>query len=180
MSKHILALNIPDTYNPKILVIWDESEYTPDIPVQCGYLTIYVPGFNRPSYIEVSPGFNSRLSACSLGVQTTDCGELQADLPDGIYVVNYAVAPTDKVFVEYNFLRVTGIMNILNVAKGELLLQPCTPTSDVEEQLKELRLIEDFIEAAKIRVEDQHKPQEGIDLLTYAKKRLDKITSKKC
>lgn len=180
MSKHNLALHIPEVYNPKIIQIIDQSEYSQSLEVTCTYLEVYTPGFKKPTYLEVEPGFNSRLSACALGLQRSHCGELQADLPDGIYVIKYSVAPNEKVYVEYYHLRVTGIMNRLYVAKGELMLQPCSPTQDVEEQLKELRFIEDLIDAAKIRVEDQFKAEEGIALLTYAKIRLEKYTNKKC
>lgn len=180
MTKHFLALNIIDTYNPKVLTILDESEYSSELPIDCARLKIFPPGFNTPVFIDETPGFNIRLSACALNLQRSKCGELQADLPDGIYIINYSVSPLDKVFIEYNYLRITGIMNALRIAQGNVLLQPCTPMDDMMEQLEELQLIEDFINAAKISVEDHHKPKIGIDLLTYAKNRLDKLLNKTC
>lgn len=180
MSKHFLALSIPTTYNPKILTIADESEYSTELNVDCATLEIFVPGFNAPAVITQTPGFNSRISACAMGLQTTQCGELQADLPDGIYIIRYSVSPNDKVFVEYNHLRLTGILNSYYVALGDVQLEPCSPSADVEKQLKELSVIESYIQAARIKVEDQHKAKEGMDLLIYAKERLDRFLKNPC
>lgn len=175
MSKHFLALDIPDTYNPKIMVVRDLSEYSTELLVQNAILEIYSPGFTKPSLIDQSTTWFNNLSACSLGLQLTHCGEVQADLADGIYIIRYSVSPNDQVFVEYNHLRVTGIMNNYYVALGSVQLAPCEPDEDAMEKLEELELIKNMIDVAKIRVEDQNKPQQGIDLLMYANKRLDKF-----
>lgn len=180
MSKHFLALDIPDTYNPKILSIRDESEYSSEIPVNCGNLEIFVPGFNNASVIDVSVTWTPNISACALGIQTVDCGEIQADLPDGVYVIRYSVSPNDKVYVEYNHLRITGVLNMYYNALGNVALGTCNPEQEIMDQLRELDLIKSFIDTAKIRVEDQHRPDEGITMLVYAKSRLDKLLRKCC
>jgi len=56
----------------------------------------------------------------------------------------------------------------------------CEPDADVKEKLAELRLIKSFIDAAKAKVEYCHDPEAGMELLLYAKKRLDKITNNLC
>lgn len=180
MNKHFLALRIPDVYNPKILVINDESIYSDALPIDCGTITIYVPGFNNPLFIEVDPEFNMKFSACSLGIQRFKCNDFQADLPDGVYSIQYTVSPSDKVYVEYYHLRTTLVTNKLNKARGKVLLEPCSPGDEIIEALAELRLIEDFIKAAKVQVEDHHEAEEGMALLIYADKRLNKFLDKDC
>ena len=56
----------------------------------------------------------------------------------------------------------------------------CEPQADVKAKLEELRLIKSFIDAAKAKVEYCQDLQKGNDLLTYAKKRLDKYSSGHC
>ena len=56
----------------------------------------------------------------------------------------------------------------------------CEPAPQVKNQLKELRLIKSFIDAAKAKVEECHENQEAMELLQYAQKRLMKMDCVKC
>ena len=177
---HQLFLDIPHTNNPRIFRIFDTSIYTPYLPVSCGLLQITPPGFNTPKNIDVLPNFNLILTACSLGLQSSDCGEISNELPDGIYFVKYSVSPNDKVYVEYAHLRVTQFVNAYNQKLANLELSGCDPSVDIKAQLNELRLIKSFIDAAKVRVEYSHDYEEGMELLRYAQKRLMKMNCYKC
>ena len=179
-SKHQLSLEIPDSNNVKVLRLFDTSTYAENVQVDCATLRITSPGFNLPIVIDVLPSFNLVLNACSLGMQRSGCGESSMALPDGIYVINYSVSPNDKVYVEYNFLRVTQLMNKYYNIMGQLELASCEPAADVKESLNELRLIKSFIDAAKAKVEFTLQPEAGMDLFIYAKKRLDKLAAKEC
>lgn len=179
-SKHQLSLELPDTNNIKVLRIFDTSLYAEGMNVDCGTLRVTSPGFNLPRAIEVLPHFNLVLNACSLGLQTTGCGEVSQALPDGIYVINYSVSPNTSVFVEYNHLRTTQTVNRWFQLLCDVELAACEPDADVKDRLNELRLIKSFIDAAKAKVEYCNAPEEGMELFTYAKKRLDKLTSGKC
>jgi hypothetical protein len=110
-SKHQLSLEVPDTNNCSVFRVFDTSIYSDLIEVTCGTLQITSPGFNQPVSIDVLPGFNLILNACTLGLQSTGCGITSNRLPDGIYVVRYSVSPNDKVYVEYNYLRVCQTLN---------------------------------------------------------------------
>ena len=180
MSKHFLSLMIPDTSNSKCLTIVDESIYDPIVPITCEQLEVYIPGYNKPVYIDVVHNFRVNLTACILGIQRVDCGKLQGDIPDGIYVIRYSVSPNDKVYVEYNYLRITGVLNAYNKILGNINLTPSAPDFYTNSELKELTLINYFIKAAKIKVEEENKPQEGINLLSYAVKRLKKLGDIDC
>ena len=179
-SKHQLSLELPDTNNIKVLRIFDTSIYADGIGKDCGTLSITSPGFNLPVNIEMLPGFNTTLTACTLGLQKTGCSDALQPIPDGIYVINYSLSPNSIVQVEYNYLRVTQTVNRYYNLLCELEMSACEPGADVKEKLEELRLIKSFIDAAKAKVEYCHSPEAGIELLMYAKKRLDKITNALC
>lgn len=175
-SKHQLSLELPDTNNIKVLRLVDTSIYSPDIPVTCGTVRITSPGFNLPAAIEVLPYFNYVFNACSLGLQRSGCTDFSEVLPDGIYVINYSVAPNTNVFVEYNYLRTTQTNNKYFNLLCELELAACDPAPDVKEKLKELRIIKSFIDAAKAKVEYAGEPEAGMELFLYAQKRLQKYS----
>jgi len=181
VSGHQLFLDIPHSNNPRILRISDNSVYTDLLEVKCGYLSIIPPGFNTPTVIETStPNFSLVLTACSLGMQSKNCEEHLNVLPDGIYTIRYSVSPTDKVYVEYDHLRVTQFINRYNQKLADLEISACEPQADIKEQLNELRLIKSFIDAAKVKVEDAHQNEDGMNLLIYAQKRLMKLDQMSC
>lgn len=179
-NKHILSLEIPDTNNINVLRVFDTSLYAEDLGTNCGLLRITSPGFVLPVSIEVLPQFNLVLNACTLGIQSSGCGDTCHPIPDGIYKVNYSVSPNDKVFVEYNYLRLTQTMNKYYNLLSTLEMAACEPDADVKEQLKELRLIKSFLEAAKAKVEYAHNLEQGMELLIYAQKRLIRLGNTMC
>ena len=155
-SKHQLSLELPDTNNIKVLRLFDTSLYAEDLAIDCGTLRITSPGFNLPVAIEILKGFNIVLNACSLGLQRTNCQDASQPIPDGVYVINYSVAPNTSVFVEYNHLRTTQTINKYFNLLCDLEMSACEPDADVKEKLEELRLIKGFIDAAKAKVEYCH------------------------
>jgi hypothetical protein len=179
MSKHVLSLEMPDTTNKCILRVVDTSVYAPGIPITCPLLQITLPGFNQPvnfSSPQIEPGFNANLTACDLEIQSSDCGTTFYNVPDGIYVVKYSVEPKDYVYVEYNHLRVTCALNKIKNIYCDLQLSACDPPPAVKAKLEQIRLIEQYIKAAKAYVEDCHDPKRGMDLYNYAVLLLDKMS----
>jgi len=164
LSAHQLFLDVPDTYNPKILRVVDTSQYSTLLPVTDETLEILPPGFNEPITLYPPGGenFNLALSACDLQMQTKNCGTVSESIPDGIYIIRYSVNPNTKVFVEYNHLRVTQLMNSYYQTLGELEIAACEPSADVKESLKELRLIRSFIDAAKAKITNKTKFYESV------------------
>lgn len=173
-SRHQLSLEVPDTNNIKVLRVFDTSLYSNLLPVECGVLQITSPGFNQPKNIDVLPNFNLVLNGCTLGIQERGCGSYAEALPDGIYHIRYSVSPNSSVFVEYQHLRITSTLNIYFNEMCKVEVAACEPDSDVKAQLDELRLIKDYLDAAKIKVEYCHDPAAGMDLLLYAQKKLMK------
>lgn len=181
MAKHTLSLEIQDTLNDCVLSLMDTSIYGKDVPIECPYIDILAPGFSCSVRIEVKPHFCLlNLTACDLNIQREDCGYEFYSLPDGIYSIKYSVSPNEYIFVEYNHLRITNFMKKYNDILCSLDLALCDPLPEIKEKLKELRLIEMLVKAAKAKVEICHKPKQGMDLYDYAKKRLDKLSCSTC
>ena len=115
MATNSLSLNIPNIMTDCILRIEDTSIYEPLLPYICPTVQVLVPGykdcvsFNDTTDPEVVKGFIFNLSACDLEVQTSNCTTQFDTIPDGIYVIKYALSPFDKMYVEYNHLRVTAL-----------------------------------------------------------------------
>jgi hypothetical protein len=172
--RHILGLDNIETANKTIIRIADASIYA-DFPATCGLLEIQAPGFNIIKQFDVTPNFNLVLNACSLGLQTQDCGDYAADLPDGIWKVKYSVSPNDKVYVEYAWLRTTAFMAKYYDILCNLNMSGCDPSQEVASQLEQLGMIRMYLDTAKAQVEYCHELQRGMDVYKYAKAQLDKL-----
>jgi len=183
MARHVLSLEVEDTLNCTILRIEDTSIYEATMPVECPLLEITLPGFTSAVQIGetiIDPSFRINLTACELEIQSSGCGTEFENLPDGIYVIKYSVSPNDEVYVEYNHLRVSKLMNNYKKILCELDLADCDPIQETQDKLEELNLIRGYIEAAKAKVELCHEPKKGMQLYTYAKKRLSKFKCSSC
>lgn len=181
MAKHVLSLEAPDTLVKCILKLTDSSVYNPQAPVTCPRLQVTVPGFNVAVDIpNVQPGFILNLTACDLEIQNKNCGTEYFDLPDGIYILKYSVSPNDIVYVEYNHLRITSVLNRIREVYCRLDIPSCLPPEKIAKRLEEIRMIREYFYAAKAKVEVCHEPKTGMDIYNYAKKLLDKIDCKNC
>ena len=179
-TKHILSLEIPTVSNCGLLCIKDTSQYSTELAVDCAELLITLPGFKSTVLVKVEKDFDICLSACGLLIQTENCGTTQTNIPDGIYIIKYSVSPNDKVYVEYNHLRVTELLSTYYRKLCELDITPCGPSSERKNTLNEMYYIRTLIDAAKAKVEFCQSPNEGMELYEFAKKKLKKITCSVC
>lgn len=177
--RHNLALSMIETANLYTLRISDSSVYA-DFPATCGLLQIQVPGFNFAKEMEVIPTFSLVFNACSLGIQTSNCGVTVGELPDGIYRVRYSVSPNDQVYVEYAFLRTTAFMTKYYQTLCNLDVMGCEPSQQVKDGLDKLQTIKMFLDAAVAEVEYCHDLEKGMQIFNYAKAQLDKISLSCC
>jgi len=183
MAQNVLSLEAPDTMNPCQLRVIDTSVYNPDVEVKCPVLEITLPGFNYSVQFgedKIDLGFIKNFTACDLEVQIDDCGTTFKNLPDGIYILKWSVSPNDKVYVEYNHLRITQALIRYQTILCELDLGTCDPDAELEKKLKSLRQIRMYLDAAKAKVEVCHEPLKGMELYRYAVKLLDKFECKSC
>jgi hypothetical protein len=180
MANHILSLEVPTVMNSCILKIFDTSVYSDLLPVTCPTLNITVPGFGYSVQLDTTQDFVETITACDLGLQTTDCGTVNVDIPDGVYIIKYSVSPNDTVFVEYNHMRITQALNKYYNVLCDVDANACDPPFKIKQRLEELRLIFMYLQAAKGKVEFCHEPQKGMSLYNYAMKLLNKMTCTNC
>lgn len=184
MATNKLALNIPDIMTDCILRVEDLSVYEPLMPYTCPTLQITVPGFNQCVTLNsstipaVGKGFVFNLTACDLQLQTMDCGVEYNVLPDGVYVINYSLSPNDRLYVEYNHLRVTALRKQLRAEWCKLKLSACEPIPETKLKFNDLMEITGYIDAAKAAAEYCLDVKKGMELYNYAKKLLDKFSCK--
>jgi len=177
MAQHQLALEFPDTLNNCLLRIVDMSTYNQNVPVECPKLQITAPGFTTAAEItDMGTEFAVNLTACDLGLQLTNCDSYRNDLPDGVYVIRYSVAPNDVVYVEYNHLRISQALNKINNLLCCLDVPNCEPVGPMKEKLREINLLSTMLKAAKAKVEYCHNPEEGMAIYTYVLAKLDKLS----
>lgn len=175
MSQHVLQLECPDTMNGCVLRLIDISIYS-GVPVTCPELLVQVPGFTKGVSIpNPQPGFIYNLTACDLGIQTTQCGTKYFDLPDGIYILKYSVSPNKFVYVEYNHLRITKALRMIYDILCDLDRSACEPPAQTKAKMMELGYIEMVLKGAKADVEFCLKPKQGLENYKYALKLLDKL-----
>ena len=184
-AKHILSLEILDVSNTELLAIKDTSQYAKGLGTDCTELLITPPApegttTKTTSLISVKPGFDLNITACSLNIQLMSCNEVRTDIPDGVYIIKYQVAPHTKVYVEYTFLRVTGLMKLYYEKLCTLEINPCEPKGNKRKLLAEMHTIKVLIDAAKAKVEYCSQPDAGLELFNFAKKKLERITCKQC
>ena len=177
MAQHALSLEFPDTLNNCLLRIVDMSTYNQNVPVECPKLQITAPGFTTTAEItDMGTEFAVNLTACDLDLQLTNCESYRNDLPDGVYVIRYSVAPNDVVYVEYNHLRVSQALNKINNLLCCLDVPNCEPVGPMKEKLREINLLSTMLKAAKAKVEYCHNPEEGMAIYTYVLAKLDKLS----
>jgi hypothetical protein len=174
-KQHILSLEIPTVSNCELLCIKDTSQYSDDLAVNCEELLITLPGYSVPVLIKVNKNFDMCLTACTLALQTKKCETVQDRIPDGIYIIRYSVSPNSKVYVEYNHLRVTRLLNTYYEVLCDLDVNSCQPNSEKQSLLSEMSYIRTMIDAAVSNVEYCQSAAQGMQLYNYAKTRLNKI-----
>ena len=177
MEQHNLSLYIPNILNECIIKIEDISVYAELLAIDCPLLQITPPGFTYAVHFhDGAPNGSYFLTAVDLELGTS----AEDPLPDGVYVIRYSVSPNDKVFVEYNYLRTTSIMNKYYKILCNLEVSNCEPPRELAETLNKMRMIKMLIEAAKAKVEYCHSVTEGMDMYAYALKLLNRINCKTC
>lgn len=176
MATHHLALDIPDTLNETVLKVWDSSIYSDNLGTECPKLEVTLPGFQLPSVItNLKPGFSANLNACELGIQVYNCFVQFNPLPDGVYVLRLSYSPNDKLYVEYNHLRITCALNKINKILCCLDQKDCEPIEPTKSQVHELQHLWMQLKGAKANVEYCHKPKKGMAMYNYVMGRLDKL-----
>lgn len=150
-----LYLEIRGNFNGKSLVIKDVSAYNENLPVECGQLSIKVPGFNRIKYYDVLKGFEKIVNLSNLEIQIVNDYSNLNNLPDGAYHIKYSINPNDKLYVEYIYYNIFNLQRKY-FTKLHCFMENKCELSRKEQLLKidELYKISNMIDMIKITAED--------------------------
>ena len=178
MPRHELYLDISDSHNSKIMRVYDTSHYVDDEPIE-NYLIEVLP-VNKSKWItfHVLKNFSLALNSSNLGYKkVTDVADLQ-DLPDGIYEIKQSYKPNVHSMQHYYHLRIAEMKHKLHSEWNKLLDDECKLSR--EEYYKnrdKLREIDEYLMAAKYKVEECHEKDKGKEMYTWATKLLEQYTN---
>lgn len=169
---------IDNNNNPKIFRLVDDSQYNPKLPVECARLKITPPGFKYAQVFDVKAYFNTAFNASLLNILKVKRFKDLIDLPDGIYQINYSIAPTDELSVDYDYFRTVKLKNkYFKVSCGLLDKKADYTVREFEDIKKDILWINELIDASKYKVEICGEPEKGIELYNEANHLLNKYVS---
>lgn len=175
-----LFLDFPDTTSVKTMRVSDASFYNPKIKVTCARVDVTPPGYLEPITFNVKAGFSIVLNASNLKLAKVKVYKKLQALPDGIYTIKYSINPNDGLWIEYDYLRISKLMEDYNAALLAIKITPYPLSREVQAELKRIREIEWYIKSAKGEVEYKGNRTRGMELYHYAAQLLAEMTKEKC
>lgn len=178
MPTNELYLEVSESTNLKVMRVFDTSHYCDDSDLM-NYLIEVLP-VNKDKWVtfHVQKGFSLALNSSNLGYRkVSDVSKLR-ELPDGIYEFMQSYKPNEPTLVHYLHLRVTEIRHKLSVQWDNLVADTCKISrEEFHSQREKLREIDEYIMAAKYKVEECNEKKEGKDLYEWAVKLLERYTN---
>ena len=145
IHENILDFEILETGNIKTIVFVDSSQYmeNPEKPI----LEIILPGTNKYVLVNISPRNVNTFTSNSLNLTPTLLNNNSLiDLPDGVYVFKYKICPYQYVNRVKTHLRVTNLVNDLNVLLDYLNPDIDDDYDDLKQEIVDIFVL---IESAK-------------------------------
>lgn len=177
MPNNELFLEVSDAPNPKVLRVFDTSRWCDDAIEN--YLIEVLP-VNKSKWItfHVQKGFSLAMNSSSLGYRkVSDEAQLVA-IPDGIYEFKQSYKPNIHTVQHYYHLRVVEIRKKIRGEWDKLVDNTCKISrEDFNTNRDKLRDIEEYILAAKFKVEECHEKKNGKELYEWAVKLLEIYTN---
>lgn len=179
MVNNELSLEVSDAPNVKVLRVFDTSYWTGDAIEN--YLIEVLP-VNRSKWVtfHVQKGFSLAMNSSSLGYRkVADESQLVA-IPDGIYELKQSYKPNIHTLQHYLHLRVSDLRKKIRAEWDKLVDNTCKISrEEFNTNRDKLREIEEYLLAAKYKVEECHQKKEGKELYEWAVKQLE-IYSNEC
>jgi hypothetical protein len=170
-------MEVSDAPNLKVLRVFDTSHYCDDDITN--YLIEVLP-VNKDKWLtfHVKKGFSLSLNSSSLGYKkVADISKLR-DLPDGIYEFMQSYKPNTATLQHYLHLRTTELRHKMSIQWDNLMGDSCKISrEEFRNQREKLREIEEYIMAAKYKVEECNEKREGKELYEWAVKLLEKYSN---
>lgn len=177
MPSNELYLEVSEAPNLKVLRVFDTSHYCGDDITN--YLIEVLP-VNKDKWItfHVLKYFSLAMNSSSLGYRKVqDISQLR-DLPDGIYEFKQSYKPNIDTLVHFYHLRVVELRHKLKIQWDHLIKDTCKITrEEFHIQRDKLREIDEYITAAKYKVEECNEKKEGKELYEWAIKLLEKYSN---
>lgn len=173
-----LFLEVSDGTNPKVLRIFDTSHYCDDTVLE-NYIVEILPVNKstwRPFFVQ--KGFSLVLNSSNLAYKKVADTDGLISLPDGIYEIKQSYKPNIYTIQHYLHLRTTDLRKKIRSEWNKLVDKTCKLTeSEFQTNRDKLREIEEFLLAAKFKVEDCHEKTQGKELYDWAVKLLEQYTN---
>lgn len=172
-----LSLEVSDGLNPKVLRLFDTSSYSDDT-LENYLLEVLPPQKSDWVAFHIQKYFSLAVNSSSLGYRrVTDVSELR-DLPDGIYEIKQSYKPNIHTLIYYFHLRTVDLQRKLRSEWDKLVGDTCKISrQDFYKNRDKLREIEEYILAAKWKVEECALKKDGKELYEWAKKLLEQYTN---
>lgn len=168
-----LLLDFPDTGDVRTLRVNDSSFYNPNITVECGLLQVTAPGYIESINFDVDKAFSIVLNSSNLRLAKVKIYRDLTALPDGIYTFKYSINPNERLWVEYDTLRVNNILQTYYSKLCAVKILPSPNSKEIKAKLKELREIKSFIDVAVAEVGVCGNRNRGMELYKYAQELLN-------
>lgn len=158
--------------------LFDTSYYCGDTDVE-NYLIEILP-VNKSTWVtfHVQKNFSLALNSSNLTYKkVTDKANL-IDLPDGIYEIKQSIKPNIYSVQLYYHLRTTDLQKKVSAEWNKLISDECKLSRDEYYSNRDkLREIDEYLSAAKYKVEECAEKKEGKELYEWASKLLDQYTN---
>lgn len=171
-----LCVDVIPSYCCNVLKVSDSSTFTTEVVTGLS-LSITPPGFTDPVVFSgLTSTFINNYNSVDLGV-TADI----TDLPDGVYTLLMSATVDGVVqnITKYH-LKTCKILSCYNDQLCKIKTETCEPSSNTNTKLKDLFYIRMLIDAAVSKVEYCDATDQGMQMLEYANKLLEKYQSGVC
>jgi hypothetical protein len=172
-----LSLEVSDAPNVKVLRVFDTSYWAGDAIEN--YLIEVLP-VNRSKWVtfHVQKGFSLAMNSSSLGYRRVADDSQLVGIPDGIYEIKQSYKPNIHTLQHYYHLRVAELRKKIRSEWDKLVDNTCKISrEEFNTNRDKLRDIEEYLLAAKYKVEECHQKKEGKELYEWAVKQLEIYTN---
>lgn len=173
-----LSLEVSNNTNLKVIRLYDTSFYYNNQAVE-NYLVEVLP-VNKTTWIvfNVDKHFQLVLNSSNLHYKKVDKAEDLLDLPDGIYEIKQSIKPNLKTLNHFYHFRIIEILNRLQKERDTLFNDKCDISkTEFIINRDRLRDIEEYLLAAKWKVEECHDKVKGKEMYEFARKLLEKYSN---
>lgn len=173
-----LSLEVSEFCNPKVLRIFDTSNYCGDGVIENYLIEILSPQKTTWVTFFVQKNFSLAVNSSSLKYKkVADVSDL-IDLPDGIYEIKQSYKPNAYTISLFYHLRTIDLRLKLRKQWDNLISDKCNISrEEYFVNRDKLREIDEFISAAKFKVEECNEKKEGKELYEWAVKLLEQYTN---